>query len=185
MAEYWLDLGSGTDAEHWVATHAPPGVRRVALDPLITSGMIASGRLAPLPPGILRVGGEIRPPHSLERDRERSYLPFRDAAFTRVHCGFLLHLYLELLDLVAEETYRVLAPGGDLTVLLPHFGDADSSRNLERTIAALRGRFGNAGVSRYSGPWTTFWADLYRERTYQLTCRKLGHSPFLSRSPER
>jgi len=81
MPEYWLDLGAGIDAEHWAASEARPEVRRVALDPLLTTGMIASGRLAPVSPGIWRVGGEIRPEGSLERGKPRSYLPFRDGAF--------------------------------------------------------------------------------------------------------
>ena len=48
VSEFWLDIGSGIDAEHWSATAAPAGVRRVALDPLFTSGMVTSGRLSAL-----------------------------------------------------------------------------------------------------------------------------------------
>jgi hypothetical protein len=170
--EFWLDLGSGMDAEHWAATEAPPGVRRVAMDPLLTTGMIESGRLAPLPRDILRVGAEVRPPHSVEAGKQLSFLPFRSGAFTRVHCGFMLHLYLEVLDLLAEETQRVLARGGELTVLLPHLGDARSEQILQRTEDVLRRAFGAAQMERYEGPFTTFWADLYRDRTYRILCRK-------------
>src|SRR5579872_6117279 len=101
MPEYWLDIGSGIDAEHWMAVPAREGVRRVAMDPLLTYGMIASGRLAPVAPDILRVGAEIRPERSVEAGKQPSYLPFRDGAFARVHCGFVLHLYLEILELLA------------------------------------------------------------------------------------
>jgi hypothetical protein len=174
MTEYWLDLASGMDAEHWAATAAPEGVRRVALDPLITSGMIESGRLAPLPPDVLRVGAEVRPPHSVEARKQLSFLPFRGGVFTRVRCGFMLHLYLETLDLIAEETHRVLAPGGELAVLLPHMGDARSTQIIQRTEDALRRTFGNAEASRFRGPFTTFWADLYQDRTYCIRCRKAG-----------
>jgi hypothetical protein len=172
MCEYWLDVGAGIDAEHWMATPAPEGVRRVAMDPLLTSGMILSGRLAPLPPGIFRVGGEIRPSNSVEKDRPGSGLPFRSGAFTRVHCGFVLHLYLEVLGLLAEEARRVLAPQGEFTALLPHFGDARSERILEQTLGAFRNRFGNGELARFQGPFTTFWADLYQGRTFRIRCRK-------------
>jgi SAM-dependent methyltransferase len=170
--EYWLDLGSGMDAEHWCATPCPPGVRRVAIDPLITSGMIESGRLAVLPTDVRRVGAEIRPERSVEKGRQRSFLPFRDDTFQRVHCGFVLHLYLETLDLLAEEAYRVLRPEGELTVLLPHFGTVESERTLQRTEDALRRVFGDVLLARFEGPFTTFWADLYRDKTYRLFCRK-------------
>src|SRR6185437_2905815 len=99
------------------------------MDPLLTCGMIASGRIAPLAPDILRVGGELRPEHSTEQGKQASFLPFRDAAFARVHCGFLLHLYLELLPLLAEEAHRILVPGGELTVLLP----TSATRRAPRT----------------------------------------------------
>jgi hypothetical protein len=168
--EYWLDIGAGADAERYAAEPAPPGVIRVALDPLITTGMIDSGRLAPLPPDIRRVGGEIRPPHSVESGKHASFLPFRSGVFTRVHCGFMLHLYLELLGLLAEESRRVLLPGGELEVLLPHFGDGDSERNLRHTEQVLRGTFGSVRRERFSGPYHSFWADLYQDRTYRLTC---------------
>jgi SAM-dependent methyltransferase len=170
--EYWLDLGSGIDAEHWCAAPAPPGVRLVALDPLMTSGMVDSDRLGPLPPYVFRVGAEIRPDHSVEAGKQCSYLPFRDAVFTHVHCGFVLHLYLETLELLAEEVFRVLKPGGSLDVLLPHFGDFHSERNLQHTSDVLEARFGYATTSRFAGPFTTFWADLYRDRTYVLRCRR-------------
>ena len=171
--EYWLDLGAGIDAEHWMATPAPPGVLRVALDPLLTVGMVESGRLAPLPPDIQRVGGELRPPGSSAQGgspRAHSFLPFRNGLFRHVHCGFLLHLYLELLDLLALETYRVLAPGGSLRVLLPHMGDPASEANIQHTITVLRAQFGNLEMRRFAGPYTTFWADLYQDRTFELLC---------------
>jgi hypothetical protein len=171
--EYWLDLGAGMDAEHWASTPAPPGVLRVAMDPLLTSGMIASGRLAPLPPDIQRVGGELRPPGTPEMGcagRMHSFLPFRNGLFTHVHCGFLLHLYLEVLDLLALETYRVLAPGGTLRVLMPHLGDAASEATLARTAAVLSARFGGVETRRFAGPFNTFWSDLYQDRTYELLC---------------
>ena len=174
MPEYWLDLGAGKDAEHWCASPAPPGVRRVALDPLITSGMVVSGRLEAVPPDVLRVGAEIRPEHSVEAGKQRSYLPFRDAVFTHVHCGFVLHLYLETLELLTEEVFRVLAPGGTFEVLVPHFGDLHSERTLQRTTDVLEARFGPVELSRFSGPFTTFWADLYRDKTYLLRCRRPG-----------
>lgn len=172
MAEYWLDLGSGMDAEHWAASIPDPGVWQVALDPLLTSGMVASGRLSALPARILRLGGELRPTASVEADKSRSFLPFRDATFGRIHCGFVLHLYLETLELLVEEAWRVLTPGGTLTVLLPHFGDTRSECILARTEASLRNRFGNLELRRFEGPFTTFWADLYRGRTYELQVRK-------------
>lgn len=172
MAEFWLDLGAGMDAEHWAASPGISGVCRVALDPLLTSGMVASERLAPMPTDILRVGAEIRPKQSVETGKELAYLPFRDATFTHVHCGFVLHLYLETLELLSTEVHRVLQPGGTLAVLLPHFGDLHSEGVLHRTEAELRYRFGNATLARYEGPFTTFWADLYRDRTYLIHCRK-------------
>ncbi|HEU4753438.1 MAG TPA: hypothetical protein VFU47_10065 [Armatimonadota bacterium] len=171
-ARFWLDVGSGIDAEHWAASAPPEGVRRIAMDPLLTPGMIGSGRLQPLPPDVLRVGGEVRPPGSVEAGKEQSFLPFRSGSITRVHCGFLLHLYLELLDLLAEEAHRVLAPGGELTVLLPHLGDLRTERALQHTEEVLRRTFGNAEVGRYPGPFDTFWSDLYQDRTYQIRCRK-------------
>jgi SAM-dependent methyltransferase len=169
---WWLDLGSGIDAENWAATPAPPRVRRIAMDPLITSGMVESGRLAPLPPDILRVGAEIRPEGSVEAGKQRSFLPFQDGLFTLVHCGFVLHLYLETLELLAQETHRVLAPGGTLEVLLPHFGDSRSEGILARTEAVLREVYGWVTVERFQGPYTTFWAELYRDRTYRLTSHR-------------
>src|SRR5690242_4616569 len=108
MPDYWLDVGAGMDAEHWVACPAPAGVRMVAMDPLLTSGMVASGRLATLPREIRRVGAEVRPPGSVEAGREQAYLPFNDGTFAHVHCGFVLHLYLETLELLAAEVHRVL-----------------------------------------------------------------------------
>jgi hypothetical protein len=172
LTTWWLDLGSGIDAEHWTATPATPGVRRVAMDPLITSGMVASGRLAPLPPDILRVGAEIRPEGSVEAGKQRSFLPFRNGLVALVHCGFVLHLYLETLDLLAEETHRVLTPGGMLEVLLPHFGDSRSESILQQTEAVLQQVYGAVTLERYAGPNTTFWADLYRERTYRISSAK-------------
>lgn len=171
-SEWWLDLGSGIDAEHWAATDAPPGVRRIAMDPLLTSGMAASGRLAVLPPDIRRVGAELRPLHSVERGKQPSFLPFVDGAFRRVHCGFVLHLYLEVLELLAEETFRVLQPGGELQVLLPHFGDPGSDATFRRTASVLAARFGNLDQARAQPPFTTFWADLYQDKTWVLRCRK-------------
>ena len=170
--EFWLDVGSGIDAEHWAATPATPGVRRVAMDPLLTSGMIASGRLAPLLPDVLRIGGEVRPPQSVEAGKQQSFLPFRSGVFARVHCGYVLHLYLETRDLLAEEAYRVLRPGGVLEVLLPHLGDLRSERLIQQTEDVLRRTFGNAEITRYTGPFTTFWADLYQDRSYRVTCRR-------------
>lgn len=172
MTEYWLDLGAGIDAEYCAASGAHPGVRLVALDPLLTSGMVTSNRLAPLPTRILRVGAEVRPPGSVEVGREQAYLPFQSGVFAHAHCGFVLHLYLETLELLVAEVYRVLRPGGTLDVLLPHFGDLHSERTLERTEIELRLCFGNAVLSRFEGPFTTFWADLYRDRTYRIHCRK-------------
>ena len=55
-AEYWLDIGAGMDADHWAACGGQPDLCRLAMDPLITSGRVASGRLKPLPPDILRLG---------------------------------------------------------------------------------------------------------------------------------
>ena len=170
MSEFWLDVGAGIEAEHWAATPAPPGVRQVAVDPLLSSGMIASGRLPRLPDGVLRVGAEVRPSGSVEKERSRSYLPFRDRVFAHVHCAFLLHLYLELLELVAEETHRVLRPGGTLTVLLPHLGDLRCEQLLHRTEQVLSRHYGAAQLTRYGGPFTTFWADLHRDRTYAIWC---------------
>lgn len=170
--EYWLDIGAGVDAEHWAATPAPDGVLRVALDPLLTSGMVESGRLVRLPADIRRVGGEVRPAGSVEAGKSHSFLPFRSEVFTHVHCGFVLHLYLETLDLLAEECFRVLRPGGTVNLLLPHFGDSASTANLSHTQQVFRESFGNAERSRFEGPFTTFWADLYRDRTYRICCIK-------------
>jgi SAM-dependent methyltransferase len=170
--EWWLDLGAGIDAEHWSATPASPGVRRIAMDPLLTSGMVESGRLAVLPPDIRRVGAELRPENSVEAGKQPSLLPFADDAFSRVHCGFVLHLYLEVLDLLAEEAHRVLKLGGELTVLVPHFGDARSEGIVRSTIEALRRRFGEPRLAPFEGPFTSFWADLYRNKTLLINCRK-------------
>lgn len=172
MDQYWLDIGAGIDAEHWAATPAPSGVRRVALEPLLTSGMIGSGRLASLPPGVLRVGAELRPQQSVETGKPRSYLPFRDGAFARVHCGFVLHLYLEILELLAEESHRVLQPGGQLDVFLPHFGDGRSEGIVDYTQQVLERRFGTVEIRRHRGPFTSFWADLYQDCTIHLLCWK-------------
>lgn len=169
-SEFWLDVGSGMDAEHWSALEVPANVRRVAMDPLMTSGMITSGRLAKLDARILRVGGEIRPPHSLEPGKELSFLPFRSGVFHRVHCGFMLHLYLELLELLAEETHRVLVPGGRLEVMIPHFGDAHSEGIRRRTTATFERCYGTVEVTPFAGPFTTFWGDLYRDKTYRIAC---------------
>ena len=54
-SEFWLDIGAGIEAEHWASTAASPGVRRVALDPLLTSGMVLSGRLPSLSPDICQM----------------------------------------------------------------------------------------------------------------------------------
>jgi ubiquinone/menaquinone biosynthesis C-methylase UbiE len=170
MHEYWLDIGAGINAEHWAATQAAPGIRLVALDPLLTSGMVTSGRLAPLGAQLLRVGAEVRPEHSVEAEKQRAYLPFRDHSFTHVHCGFVLHLYLETLELLVAEMHRVLQPGGTVEVLLPHFGDLHSERTLARTEDQLLACFGHAELTRFTGPFTTFWADLYRDRTYRVRC---------------
>jgi hypothetical protein len=170
--EWWLDLGAGIDAEHWTATAAPPGVRRIAMDPLLTSGMVTSGRLVSLPRDIFRVGGELRPANSVEADKQPSFLPFADKAFTRVHCGFVLHLYLEVLELLVEETHRVLQTGGELTVFLPHFGDSRSDAICRQTVAALRARFGEPKLEPFRGPFTTFWADLYQDKTLLIRCIK-------------
>lgn len=168
LRECWLDLGSGINAEHWAATEAPARVLRVAMDPLLTSGMIASGRLEPLPRGVLRVGAEVRPEGSVEAGKARSFLPFRDEVFIRVHCGYVLHLYLETLELLVAECYRVLRPGGEFEVLLPHFGDAHSEGVHRRTRREMEACFGAVEASRFAGPFTTFWADLYQDRTYLL-----------------
>lgn len=170
MYEYWLDVGAGIDAEHWAAIQSPPVVRLVALDPLLTSGMVTSGRLAPLGWQILRVGAEVRPQGSVEVEKQRAYLPFRDQSFTHVHCGFVLHLYLETLELLVAEMHRVLKPAGTVEVLLPHFGDLHSEQTLARTEDELCACFGNATLTRFTGPFTTFWADLYRGRTYRIRC---------------
>ncbi len=171
-AEWWLDLGAGIDAEHWAASPASPGVRRIAMDPLLTSGMVESGRLAVLTPDIRRVGAELRPVNSVEAGKPPSFLPFADEAFTRVHSGILLHHYLEVLDLLVEESYRVLKPGGELTVLAPHFGDARSDGIVRSTSEALRRRFEEPRFTPFEGPFTTFWADLYRDKTLQILVRK-------------
>ncbi len=168
LREWWLDVGSGINAEHWVATPASEGVLRLAMDPLLTSGMIASGRLETLSPNVRRVGAEVRPEHSVETGKARSFIPFRDAVFTRVHCGFVLHLYLEALGLLVAECYRVLRPGGVFEALLPHFGDAHSDGIHRSTRREMEERFGAVEVTRFEGPFTTFWADLYRDRTYLL-----------------
>jgi len=172
MREYWLDVGAGVDAEHWAATPAPAYVCRVAMDPLLTSGMAASGRLAALPPDMRRVGGEIRPERSVEAGKAPSFLPFRSDVFTRVHCGFVLHLYLETLERLVDETHWVLLPSGELEVFIPHFGDVRSEQIIQRTTSQLEIRYGRVEVRRAAGPFTTFWADLYRDCTYRLVCRK-------------
>lgn len=172
------------DAEHWEASEAPAGVCRVAMDPLITSGMIEAGRLAPLRRDIRRVGAELRPGRSVEPGRPPSFLPFRNSTFTHVHCGFVLHLYLELLDLLAGEVCRVLRPGGELVVLLPHFADLDSEVNLRHTERTLTTHFGAGQRTRFAGPFTTFWADLYRDRTFCLRFRKKVGFEVSSPSPE-
>lgn len=163
-------MGAGIEAEHWVSTPAPAGTRRVALDPLLTAGMVASGPLAALPAGIWRVGGEIVPECPLERGRRPSYLPFSDAVFEQVHCGFLLHLYLEITEALAGEVYRVLAPGGTCVLLLPDLRDGRTEAAIRHTQRAFGSRFGAAAVTRYPGPFTTFWSDLYRDRTWRVAC---------------
>jgi len=172
MTTYWLDLGAGIDAEHWQGVEAPHGVVRIALDPLLTTSMVASGRLAALPPGVVRVGAEIRPEHSVESGKARSFLPFREGSISHVHCGFMLHLYLETLEILAAEAWRILRPCGTLEVLVPHFGDDHSDAILRRTHEELKRWFDDVIVSRHAGPFISFWADLYRDRTYTLTCRK-------------
>lgn len=142
------------------------------MDPLISSAMAESGRLARLRPGILRVGAEIRPAGSVEQEKQRAFLPFRSGAITHVHCGFVLHLYLETLELLAAEVWRVLRPEGSFEVLFPHFGDLHSERTLQRTRDELQRWFGEVTVERFAGPFTTFWADLYQDRTFRLSCRK-------------
>jgi len=174
LTEFWLDIGSGIDAEHWTATTTPAGVRLVALDPLFTSGMVASGRMAALPPAILRVGGEVRPAQSVESGKQLSFLPFGAGSFTRVHCGFMLHLYLETLELLAEECRRVLKPGGELEVVLPHFGDSHSEGVRLKTLEVLQRTFANAEASAFEGPFTTFWGDLYRDKSCRIRCVKTG-----------
>jgi SAM-dependent methyltransferase len=174
MLDYHLDLGSGLDAEHWEAVELPPHIRPIALDPLFSSAMVESGRMARLRPGVQRIGAEIRPAGSVEHGKQQSFLPFRSGAIAHVHCGFVLHLYLETLELLAAEVWRVLRPHGSLDVLLPHFGDPDSERTLRRTRDELQHWFGAVTVERYTGPFNTFWVDLYRDRTCRLFCRKPG-----------
>jgi hypothetical protein len=140
--------------------------------------MVESGRLAPLPPDIFRVGAEVRPPGSVEAGKVLSFVPFRSDVLRRVDFVFMLLLFLEVLDLMAEVGHRVLKPGGELTVLLPHFGDLDSERNLQHTEGVLRRTFGEVEVDRYPGPFTSFWSDLYQDRTYRLRC--VRRSPGLS-----
>ncbi|MGV3719842.1 MAG: hypothetical protein ACO1SX_02940 [Actinomycetota bacterium] len=172
MPDFHLDLGAGIDAEHWTAAAPASNVRLIAMDPLITTGMTEAGRLARLRPDILRVGAEIRPARSVERGKQQAFLPFRSGAIAHVHCGFMLHLYLETLEVLVAEVWRVLRLGGTLEVLLPHFGDIDSERTLQRTQDELARWFGKVSVARFDGPFTTFWGDLYQDRTYRLTCRK-------------
>ncbi|MFN3651850.1 MAG: hypothetical protein ACK47B_19935 [Armatimonadota bacterium] len=170
--DFWLDIGAGSDAEHWAATPAPPGVRRIALDPLITSGRVRSGTLAPLPADVLRLGAELRPPGSVDPGKEASYLPFRSGSLAWVHCGYVLHLFLELRELLAAESHRVLRDGGELTVLLPHFGESRSDTIIRETHAVLQACFGSAVLAEYRGAASTFWADLYRGRSFEIRCVK-------------
>jgi ubiquinone/menaquinone biosynthesis C-methylase UbiE len=172
MSDYHLDLGAGIDAEHWQARAPVSGVRLIAMDPLITTGMVEAGRLARMRPDILRVGAEVRPARSVEQGKQQAFLPFRSGSIAHVHCGFMLHLYLETLEVLVAEVWRVLRTDGTLEVLLPHFGDLDSERTLQRTQDELERWFGGVTVGRCDGPFTTFWADLYQDRTYRLTCRK-------------
>lgn len=172
MSEFWLDIGAGINAEHWAAGRVPSVVRRIAMDPLLTSAMVESGRLEPLPPDVIRVGAELRPERSVETGKQPSYLPFADGSLARVHCGFVLHLYLEILHRLASEAHRVLRPGGVLEVILPDLGDPRSQQILDTTELALREAFGNSRRSRYEGPFDTFWADLYQDRAWILRCWK-------------
>ena len=176
-----LDIGAGIECEHWIAAPPPGGVVAVGLDPLLTAGMVDSGRLQPLPASILRVGGELRPSRSVEKGRPASSLPFRDASFEWVHCGFLLHLYLEIMPLLVRETFRVLAPQGTAEFLIPHMGDTRSDRLISETREEFLRVFGTVQFTRFQGPFTSFWADLYRDRTFLLRCQKGGGAPLPSR----
>ncbi len=172
--EWRLDIGSGLEAERWCALPSDAAIRRVAMDPLITSGMVESGRLSPLPDGIERVGAEVRPAGSVETGKVLSFLPFRSQVFSQVHCGFVLHLYLEVLPLLVVEAHRVLLPNGTFTVHVPHFGEARSDAILRDTHAAVRWCFGDAKLDRYSGPALTFWTDLYREKVWEISAVRAG-----------
>jgi hypothetical protein len=59
-----------------------------------------------------------------------------------------------------------------LTVLLPQLGDLRSEQLIQRTEEVLRHTFGAAELSRFDGPFHTFWADLYRDRSYRIVSRK-------------
>lgn len=86
------------------------------------------------------------------------------------------HVRRIALDLLAEEVFRVLRPGGELTVLLPHLGGLENERNLQHTEAVLRRTFGDARLDRFEGPFASFWADLYRDRTYRIRCVRADDS---------
>lgn len=172
MAEFHLDIGAGIDAEHWRTHPVREGVRLVAMDPLLTSSMVASGRLASVPPHIRRVGAEVRPTGSVEPGKARSFLPFRSDCVTHIHCGYVLHLYLEILELLVAEAWRVLRPAGTIEILVAHLGNDDSAGILQRTERELRHWFAEVEVEPFRGPCTTFWADLYRDRTFRLSGRK-------------
>ena len=47
-----------------------------------------------------------------------------------------------------------------------------SGDNLGEVEDVLRGTFGNAELERYAGPFTSFWAELYQDRTYRIACRR-------------
>jgi len=160
VPRWWLDLGSGMEAEWWRAEPVPPGVRVIAVDPLLTNRMVQSGRPGSAPAGVERVGAEL--------DGARGGLPFRDAVFERILCAFMLHLYLSTLDQAVQEFRRLLLPGGEAIILLPHLGDGRSEEILFTTRRRFAAVFGDATLELYSGPLASFWADLYRGRTWQV-----------------
>lgn len=170
---YWLDFGGGDAeySEHLAGSHGKDGVF-ISMDPMLRSHMIEAKAVRPraaLPANVLRIAAGLGP----SDDCSNNYLPFRDDAFDHVVCRFVLHLYLTVVEPFISEAYRVLTPGGDLTLRIPDWENSETTTSVAFIARALADRgFVVTELGRAKDEMCSLWDEIYEGRVLEMKAGK-------------
>lgn len=170
MRVYWLDFGGG-DAEYSenLARMETEGENVfICVDPRFRSHMIEAKTVRSreeLPSNVFCLGAGLGP----SDDCANRFLPFRTEVFQHVVCRFVLHLYLTIVEPFITEAFRVLAPGGDLTIRIPDWENEETTSTINFIATTLTERgFTMIEVGRVADMRCSMWDEVYEGRAFEV-----------------